>query len=140
MNDVTPHFRSDFFASAVAKIVAKRFVNGLGLALSGLAMLCWLAWLALFLPPAQAQLIIDVTTSAGRQIPIALVPFANEATAPQNITPIIGNNLARTGLFSLVSLNGIAKLPVEPSVLPSTRSLPTASLLRVPTLCTPPSC
>ncbi len=115
MNDVTPHFRSDFFASAVTKVVAKPTANG-GLAMrTGLAMLAWFALLVLFAPVAQAQLIIDVTTSAGRQIPIALVPFANEDAAPQNITPIIGNNLARTGLFSLVSLNGIAKLPAEPS-------------------------
>ncbi len=69
----------------------------------------------LIAPTAHAQLIIDVTTSAGRQIPVAIVPFANEATAPQNITPIISNNLVRTGLFSLVSLNGITRLPSEPS-------------------------
>lgn len=64
---------------------------------------------------ASAQLIIDVTTSAGRQIPVAIVPFANESASPQNITPIIGNNLARTGLFSLVTLTGISRLPSEPS-------------------------
>lgn len=69
----------------------------------------------LTVPAAKAQLIIDVTTSAGRQIPVAIVPFANEATSPQNITPIIGNNLASTGLFSLVTLTGISRLPSEPS-------------------------
>ena len=65
--------------------------------------------------PARAQLVIDVTTSAGRQIPIALVPFANEASAPQNITPIISNNLARTGLFRIVNTSGLSVLPSEPS-------------------------
>lgn len=64
---------------------------------------------------AHAQLIIDVTTSAGRQIPIAIVPFANELTAPQNITPIIINNLTRTGLFKMVNTGGISQLPSEPS-------------------------
>ena len=115
MNRVPPNFRSDFFASTVARVVAERIADQVAATLIGSAILVLFAWMALFTPAAQAQLIIDVTTSAGRQIPIALVPFANEATAPQNITPIIGNNLARTGLFSLVSLNGIARLPAEPS-------------------------
>jgi TolB protein len=66
-------------------------------------------------PYAHAQLVIDVTTSAGRQIPIVLVPFANEDSAPQNITPVIGNNLARTGLFRIVNTTGISVLPSEPS-------------------------
>ncbi len=64
---------------------------------------------------ASAQLIIDVTTSAGRQIPIAIVPFANELTAPQNITPIIINNLTRTGLFRMVNTGGLTQVPSEPS-------------------------
>jgi TolB protein len=57
----------------------------------------------LMISHAQAQLTIDVTTSAGRQIPIAIVEFRGEAQAPQNLTPIITNNLARSGLFRMVS-------------------------------------
>ncbi len=64
---------------------------------------------------AHAQLTIDVTTSAGRQIPIAVVEFRGEATAPQNLTPIIINNLARTGLFRLVTTGALSQLPTEPS-------------------------
>jgi TolB protein len=64
---------------------------------------------------AQAQLTIDVTTSAGRQVPIAIAPFALEDDAPQNITPLISANLARTGLFRIVNLTGVSKLPTEPS-------------------------
>lgn len=70
---------------------------------------------SLFASNARAQLTIDVTTSAGRQVPIAIVPFANEAAAPQNITPIITGNLSRTGLFRLVNTNAISNLPTEPS-------------------------
>ncbi len=70
---------------------------------------------AAMLPTAHAQLTIDVTTSAGRQVPVAIVPFAGEASAPQNITPIISDNLKNTGLFRLVNLGGIAPLPTEPS-------------------------
>ena len=74
------------------------------------------AFALLFVSPStRAQLVIDVTTSAGRQIPIALVPFANEAGAPQNITPIINSNLARTGLFRIVNTTGLSVLPSEPS-------------------------
>jgi len=62
---------------------------------------------------AKAQLTIDITTSAGRQIPIAVVPFGNE-TVSQNVTPVVGADLARSGLFKLVAMNG-ADLPAEPS-------------------------
>lgn len=62
---------------------------------------------------AKAQLTIDITTSAGRQIPIAVVPFGNE-TVSQNVTPVVGADLARSGLFKLVAING-ADLPAEPS-------------------------
>jgi TolB protein len=64
---------------------------------------------------AHAQLTIDVTTSAGRQIPVAIVEFRGEAQAPQNFTPIIVNNLARTGLFRIVTTGAISVLPTEPS-------------------------
>ncbi len=62
--------------------------------------------------PAQAQLAIDITTSAGRQIPIAILPFASEA---QGVTPVVGADLARTGLFKLVNVAGAASYPAEPS-------------------------
>ncbi|MBL8511517.1 MAG: Tol-Pal system protein TolB [Betaproteobacteria bacterium] len=64
---------------------------------------------------AHAQLTIDVTTSGGRKIPIAIVAFANEINAPQNLTPVIANNLTGTGLFSLVNATGISPIPTEPS-------------------------
>ena len=100
--------RGDFFASITPQVFPQPLRLLFASAVLAIASL-------LVAPVAHAQLIIDVTTSAGRQIPVAIVPFANEATAPQNITPIISGNLARTGLFSLVSLNGITRLPSEPS-------------------------
>jgi TolB protein len=80
---------------------------------AGVAML--LTLFALRASPAHAQLVIDVTVGAGRQIPIAIVPFVNEAGAPQNITPVIGNNLSRTGLFKLINTTGLTQLPSEAS-------------------------
>ncbi len=71
---------------------------------------------ALFLAAfdASAQLTIDITTSAGRQIPLAIVPFGNE-NVNQNVTTVIGADLARSGLFKLVATNGVTPLPTEPS-------------------------
>ena len=63
---------------------------------------------------ASAQLTIDITTSAGRQIPLAIVPFGNE-NVNQNVTTVIGADLARSGLFKLVAMNGVTPLPTEPS-------------------------
>ena len=63
----------------------------------------------------KAQLVVDVTTSAGKQVPVAILPFAGEDSAPQNITPVVSSNLARTGLFRIVNLGGITRLPTEPS-------------------------
>jgi len=71
----------------------------------------WLAFAAL---AAHAQLSIDITTSAGKQIPIAVVPFGNEDTV-QAITPIVSADLARTGLFKLVATTGVSPPPTEPS-------------------------
>ena len=66
---------------------------------------------------ASAQLVIDVTLSGGRQIPVAIVPFSGEVDAPQNITPVIGADLTGTGLFKLFPLTGVANLPTEPSAI-----------------------
>jgi TolB protein len=71
------------------------------------------AILALAAFNAFAQLTIDITLSGGRQIPVAVVPFGNE-TASQNVTPVVGADLSRSGLFKLVAMNG-AELPSEPS-------------------------
>jgi TolB protein len=76
----------------------------------------WLGFLALVLAlGVRAQLTIDITTSGGRQIPIAIVPMAGESAQPQSVTDVIGNDLARTGLFKLVGASGINPLPTEPS-------------------------
>ena len=60
---------------------------------------------------AHAQLTINVETSSGRQVPIAIAPFALEANAPQNITRLIAANLARSGMFRIVNTAGISNLP-----------------------------
>lgn len=64
---------------------------------------------------AHAQLTIDITTSGGRQIPVAFLPFAGEAAQPQAVSAVAGADLARTGLFRLVNTMGVSPLPTEPS-------------------------
>jgi TolB protein len=64
---------------------------------------------------AHAQLTIDITTSGGRQIPIAVMPLAGESSQPQSVSEVVGADLARTGLFRLVNTVGISPVPTEPS-------------------------
>ena len=64
---------------------------------------------------APAQLTIDITTSGGRQIPIALTTMAGESAQPQSVSEVIAADLSRTGLFKLVNAAGINPLPSEPS-------------------------
>jgi TolB protein len=64
---------------------------------------------------SHAQLTIDITTSGGRQIPVAVLPFAGEAAQPQAVSTVVGADLARTGLFRLVNTVGVSPIPTEPS-------------------------
>jgi TolB protein len=64
---------------------------------------------------ARAQLTIDITTTGGRQIPIAIAPLANEASQPQAVSPVVSADLSRTGLFRMVDASGVSPVPTEPS-------------------------
>ncbi|HEX7605933.1 MAG TPA: Tol-Pal system beta propeller repeat protein TolB [Usitatibacter sp.] len=64
---------------------------------------------------ARAQLTIDITTSGGRQIPIAVTPMAGDSAQPQAVGEIIASDLGRTGLFRPVNTAGVSPLPTEPS-------------------------
>jgi TolB protein len=64
---------------------------------------------------AHAQLTIDITTSGGRQIPIAVMPLAGENTQPQPVSEVVAADLARTGLFRMLNTSGVTPLPTEPS-------------------------
>ncbi len=64
---------------------------------------------------ARAQLTIDITTSGGRQIPVAVTTMAGESAQPQSVSEVVAADLSRTGLFKLVNATGINPLPSEPS-------------------------
>src|SRR6478752_430446 len=71
--------------------------------------------LASFVGLARAQLSIDITTTGGRQVPIAVMPLAGDTSQPQSVGDVVGADLARTGLFRLVNTVGISPVPTEPS-------------------------
>ena len=63
---------------------------------------------------AHAQLNIEIFGGGASRIPIAIVPFAEENKLQQSITPVIGADLQRTGLFKLVDPAGLSPhAPVE---------------------------
>src|SRR6185436_18839671 len=69
----------------------------------------------LFALGVRAQLTIDITTSGGRQIPIAVAPMAGETSVPQPVAEVVAADLSRTGLFKLVNTANVNPLPTEPS-------------------------
>jgi TolB protein len=56
--------------------------------------------------PAHAVLDIEVTGAGEHQMPIAIIPFEGEDAQEQNISEVIANDLARTGLFKLIDPAG----------------------------------
>jgi TolB protein len=70
-----------------------------------------LASLFLWTAPARAQLTIEIIGGAGAPLPIAMVPFEGEVRYPVGVSGIVGADLARSGLFKLVDVEGVAPRP-----------------------------
>lgn len=56
---------------------------------------------------AHAQLRVEIAGVGANQIPIAIAGFADEATAPQQVTAIIKADLARSGLFRIIDIGNV---------------------------------
>jgi TolB protein len=65
-------------------------------------------------PHTYAALTIEIVGSGTNQIPIAIAPFRAEEGIPQQLTPVIGADLARSGLFKMIDPGGIVPVPYEP--------------------------
>jgi TolB protein len=65
-------------------------------------------------PRGQAALTIEIVGSGTNQIPIAIAPFRAEEGIPQQLTPVITADLARSGLFKSIDSGGIVPVPYEP--------------------------
>ena len=63
---------------------------------------------------SSAALTIETVGSGGAQFPIAVVPFRAESSARQPLTPVIGADLVRSGVFRLIDPGGVNPPPVEP--------------------------
>jgi len=63
--------------------------------------------------PAQAALTIEIVGGAAQQIPIAVVPFAQSTTPPDDVALIIGADLRRSGLFRVLETRGVVSQPHE---------------------------
>ena len=60
------------------------------------------ALFAVFALPANAVLEIDITEGVVGGIPIAVVPFLNSGSVPQNVSDVIASDLARSGRFDVI--------------------------------------
>ena len=77
------------------------------------ASLLLAAALVLLATAARAQLTIEIIGGGGTTIPIAIVPFAGEATYPYPLTEIVAADLKRSGLFRLIDPSGVNPKPVR---------------------------
>ena len=77
-----------------------------------LVLLCAISLIA---STANAALDIEISGGSAQQIPIAVVPFGNAASAKENISEIIAADLKRSGLFRVLETRGMANLPTSPA-------------------------
>jgi TolB protein len=65
---------------------------------------------------ASAQLAIEITGAGAQRIPVAIVPFAGEASLPGGgITSIVRADLERSGLFRALEVPPLSPAPTEAS-------------------------
>lgn len=77
-----------------------------------LVLLCAISLIA---STASAALDIEISGGSAQQIPIAVVPFGNAASAKENVSEIIAADLKRSGLFRVLETRGMANLPTSPA-------------------------
>jgi TolB protein len=64
---------------------------------------------------ARAQLTIEIIGGGGDQIPITVLPLADEEKFQQRISQIVSADLARSGRFRLQEIGSVRPLPSEPT-------------------------
>ena len=69
------------------------------------------ALIAFMATPANAILEIDITEGVVGGIPIAVVPFLNSQSVPQDISDVISSDLSRSGRFDVIPENDLSKSP-----------------------------
>jgi len=61
---------------------------------------------AFFVPPAQAQLSIEITGAGAQRLPVAVADFGGERVVSQALTSVVRSDLERSGLFQMVDTTG----------------------------------
>ena len=87
------------------------------LLLSPLRRLVLTSLLLACLPLARAELVLEFTNEGVKQIPIAIVPFAQEDSLGSPLTAVVSADLERSGYFHPVDTAGITPVPSEPKQL-----------------------
>lgn len=64
-----------------------------------------------FTTSAFAALDIEISGGSAQQIPVAIVPFGQEAGQREKISQIVGADLLRSGLFKILETRGMVDLP-----------------------------
>ena len=64
---------------------------------------------------ASAQLTIEIIGGGANQIPITILPFADEERFNQRTSQIVAADLQRSGMFRLSSVGSVRPFPKEPS-------------------------
>ena len=71
------------------------------------------ALIAVFAMPANAVLEIDITEGVIGGIPIAVVPFLNSQSVPQDVSSVISSDLARSGRFDVIPETDFLNRPTD---------------------------
>ncbi|MDE1943589.1 MAG: PD40 domain-containing protein, partial [Betaproteobacteria bacterium] len=73
---------------------------------------CLAALLFLAACSSRAEITLEIVTEGSHQIPIAVLPFAND-TPGKAISPIVAADLVRSGLFSAVDTSDVNPAPAD---------------------------
>ncbi|WP_035054731.1 Tol-Pal system beta propeller repeat protein TolB [Andreprevotia chitinilytica] len=63
---------------------------------------------------AHADMTIEVVGTGADQFPIAIAPFQSEVQQKQPITPVVGDDLTRSGLFKVIGAGDLSPVPYAP--------------------------
>jgi TolB protein len=72
---------------------------------------------------AHADMTIDVVGVGASQYPIAIAPFQNENQQKQALTPVINDDLTRSGLFKVIGAGDLSPVPFAPEQVNYTTAL-----------------
>ncbi len=61
----------------------------------------------------RADITLEIVTQGSHQIPVVILPFANESAGDKALTPIVGADLTRSGLFSVLDASDVKPAPSD---------------------------